>query len=61
MYGLIALAVVLIAWAAVSARAARYSVTLPIALLLAGCWWPAATIRWSRWTCPRRPCSTCYS
>lgn len=36
VYGLIALAVVLIAWAAVSARAARYSVTLPIALLLAG-------------------------
>lgn len=36
MYGLISLAVVLIAWAAVSARAARYSVTVPVALLLAG-------------------------
>lgn len=36
MYGLIGLAVVLIAWAAVSARAARFSVTVPIALLLAG-------------------------
>jgi NhaP-type Na+/H+ or K+/H+ antiporter len=36
MYGLIGLAVVLIAWASISAQAARYSVTIPIALLLAG-------------------------
>ena len=36
MYGLISLAVVLIAWAAVSARATRYSVTIPVALMLAG-------------------------
>ncbi|MEV0460375.1 cation:proton antiporter domain-containing protein [Catellatospora methionotrophica] len=36
VYGLIGLAVVLIAWAAVSARAARFSVTVPVALLLAG-------------------------
>ncbi|MEV4411906.1 cation:proton antiporter [Catellatospora sp. NPDC049609] len=36
MYGLISLAIVLIAWAAVSARAARWSVTIPVALMLAG-------------------------
>lgn len=33
---LIALAVVLIAWALVSAKAARFSVTVPVALMLAG-------------------------
>ncbi|GHJ46846.1 sodium/hydrogen exchanger [Catellatospora sp. TT07R-123] len=36
MYELIGLSVVLIAWAVVSGRAARYSITVPIALMLAG-------------------------
>ncbi|MDI1466227.1 cation:proton antiporter [Catellatospora sp. KI3] len=36
MYELIGLSLVLIAWAAVSGRAARYSITVPIALMLAG-------------------------
>ncbi|MBV1850891.1 cation:proton antiporter domain-containing protein [Catellatospora tritici] len=36
MYELIGLSVVLIAWAAVSGRAAQFSITVPIALMLAG-------------------------